>query len=408
MLTSASPRRLRRLLVVATVGIVAVLLSLPATASARPGSSGARGSAGDRVAAAGRCPSVQVAKCHVRLSTGISMAYEAVGPRRGPAVILLHGLTDSSRSWSLAMQRLHEQRPDLRIYALDQRGQGDSSMPRGARCRKAPKTCFSMADLARDVVAFMHARGIHHVTLAGHSMGSFVAQEVALRHPHMVRRVVFIASSTTGVDNPTLRDYVLPQIVGPWRKALVKQGVSWPEGAYNKTPLDADPHAVQWMKTAWDADPVAPPRLVNAIAKDTAHVRLGTWLGETRALLAQDNTARLRHLRVPVLVLWGAQDPIFYRSPDQRGLIAALKSAARGPGSFSWKQYGTRPLPASGYQVDEIGHNIQWEAAGKVARDISAFMRTGHPTPDLYHTDYPADIHQILTVAGAATVISRR
>lgn len=355
-----------------------------------------------------RCPDVDTRKCSVQLRTGIKMAYVEVGPKRGPVVILLHGLTDSSRSWSLAMRELHSLRPDLHIYALDQRGQGASSLPKGPACRRTPERCFEMKDLARDVVAFMDAEGIDRAAIAGHSMGSFVAQEVALRHPKRVDKVVLVASSTTGNDNPTLRDYVLTQIEGPWRDSLVAQGYKWPQDAYSLTPLDADPDAVEWMKVFWDADPVAPLSLVEAIATETAEVPLGTWLGETKALLDTDNTRRLTHLKAATLVLWGSQDAIFYQSPDQDALIASLKKAAKGRGSFAFKQYGALPLPASGYQESDIGHNVQWEAPAEVARDIDAFLRTGRPTRDLFRTDFPADVQRIVTEPGAATIITRR
>jgi pimeloyl-ACP methyl ester carboxylesterase len=238
-------------------------------------------------------------------------------------------------------------------------------------------------------------------------MGSFVAQEIGLRYPRRADRLVLVASSTTGVNNPTLRDFVLPQVEGPWRNSLVAQGRSWPQDAYARTPLDADPHAVEWMKQSWDADPVAPQSLVSAIAAETARVPLGTWLGETKALLATDNTRRLRHLKIPTLVLWGAQDSIFYDT-DQHRLVKALTRAARGKGSFAWKQYGARPLPASGFQESDIGHNVQWEAPAKVARDIASYLRTGRPTKDLYRTDHPDGTHHIVTEPGAARIISRR
>jgi pimeloyl-ACP methyl ester carboxylesterase len=353
------------------------------------------------------CPSVDGPKCSVRLRTGITMAYVETGPRHGRPLILLHGLTDTSRSWSLAMADLHRRRPDLHLYALDLRGQGGSSMPTQPGCRVTPEDCFEMSDLARDVVAFLDTQHLRRASFAGHSMGTFVAQELGLRHPKRVDKLVLLATSTTGVGNPTLRDFVLPQVEGPWRDALVAKGLTWPQGAYLRTPLDADPDAVAWMKANWDVDPVAPPSLVDAISPETAHVRLGTWIGETKALLATDNTRRLTHLRAPTLVLWGSQDSIFYRS-DQDAVIAALTTAAKGCGSFVWKQYGVRPLPSSGFQEDEIGHNVQWEAPAQVARDIDSFLRRGTPTRDLFHTDHPADVHRIVTEPGAATIVSHR
>lgn len=393
-------RRLLTGFAAAVLALTTAISTAPLPAGAQPAPSGAK----RRPSA---CPSVDGPKCHVRLRTGIRMAYVETGPRRGRPVILLHGLTDSSRSWSLAMQALHARRPGWHLMALDQRGQGGSSMPQQAKCRRAPAQCFRAADLAQDVVAFMNAKHLRRATVAGHSMGSVVAQEVALRHPRRVSKLILIASSTTGIDNPTLADFVMPQI-RKWRNALEAKGVSWPAGAYGLTPLDADPDALTFMREGWDVDPVAPASFVEAVAQDTAKVRLGTWLGETQALLRVDNARRLRHLRTPTLVLWGTQDAIFYAKPDQQGLVAALKQAARGRGSFSWKAYGKRPLPASGYQVDEIGHNVQWEAPRQVARDIVAFVRTGRPTRDLFHTDAPGNVRRIVTVPGAAQLVQRR
>ena len=81
-------------------------------------------------------------KCKVQLSTGITMAYLETGPKNGPAVILIHGLTDSIRSWSLSMRALHARNPELHILAIDQRGHGATSMPPGEDCPGAPEDCF--------------------------------------------------------------------------------------------------------------------------------------------------------------------------------------------------------------------------------------------------------------------------
>ena len=87
-------------------------------------------------------------KCKVRLNTGITMAYLEVGPESGSTVILIHGLTDSIRSWILSMRALHAINPSLHIFAIDQRGHGATSMPPGPQCPGAPERCFAMKDFA--------------------------------------------------------------------------------------------------------------------------------------------------------------------------------------------------------------------------------------------------------------------
>lgn len=77
---------------------------------------------------------------------------------------------------------------------------------------------------------------------------------------------------------------------------------------------------------------------------------------------------------------------------------------------FFWKQYGVRPPPASGnkHDADDIGHNLSWEAPKQLAEDIDRFIRTGEPTPDLYRSDAPRDIHKILEIPGKAVIVSSR
>jgi pimeloyl-ACP methyl ester carboxylesterase len=356
--------------------------------------------AGTEAGAAASCADIAGAKCTIELATGIRMAYLETGPATGPAVILVHGLTDTSRSWSPAMRALHRLDPALHILAIDQRGHGASSLPAGAGCAERPESCFRTADLADDLVAFMDAKRITSATLAGHSLGSFVVQEMAYAHPDHVARAVLVATSTrvTSIAAPAGG---LPEdpLVGPWRRALEARGKLYPAQCYRLTPLDADPQATASIARDWDADPVADPALVAAVAPETAHTRLGTWIGATRALLALDNTRRLATIGLPTLVLWGTQDSIF-TATDQAAVREALAAAAeRGVPAF-WKPYGTRPLPASGAQTDEIGHNVQWDAPDQVAADIDAFIRLGHPTSDRPRFD-PAT-RRVVAEAGPA------
>ncbi|WP_020393775.1 alpha/beta fold hydrolase [Thiolinea disciformis] len=356
--------------------------------------------------AAESCEDVDQGKCTLELSTGIKMAYVEAGKPDGETVFLLHGLTDSSRSWSLVMRTLREMQPDWHIIALDQRGHGASSLPPAEKCAEKPETCYKMSDFADDIVAFMQAKNIAKAHFVGHSMGSFITQEMALAHPDKVNKVVLVATSNKGLDNPVLRDYVLKEPVeGAWKKALDEKKITQPEAIYNASPSDADPNIEAWLANSWDVDVIADPKLVAAIVKETAHVKLGTWMGATKALLGQDNTERLKNLTIPALVLWGTQDAIFYNDPDQTGIKAALTEAAKaGKTNYFWKQYGTIPLPASGSQENDIGHNIQWEAPKEIAKDIVSFIQTGKPTLDLYRSD-PQHLQTIVTESGKAELL---
>lgn len=347
-------------------------------------------------------------KCKIRLPTGITMAYVETGPRSGPAVILIHGLTDSVRSWILSLRTLHAMNPSLHILAIDQRGHGATSMPPGDECPGAPEQCFRMEDFEADLVAFMRAKGIEHATLVGHSLGSFVVQEAALRHPHMVEKAVLVATSTTCVNNPVLRDFVLAEPVeGSWKANLVAQGFAFPDDVYGLTPINADPYSSPlYMRDIWVADPVADPAFLAPYIPETAQVRLGTWIGASRALLKTDNTARLVNMNVPTMVIWATQDSIFPADPDQTAIRTALAAAATAHHrTYYWKQYGLLPLPPSGNQESDIGHNVQWGAPDCVAADIDYFMRNGVPDADLCHSDAAPNIRNIVVEPGKAIIV---
>jgi len=347
-------------------------------------------------------------KCKVHLSTGITMAYLETGPENGPTVILIHGLTDSIRSWILSMRALHAMNPGLHILAIDQRGHGATTMPPGPECPGSPEKCFEMKDFAADLVDFMHKKGIERATLVGHSLGTFVVQEVALRHPKMVDNAILLATSTTGVGNVVLRDFVLAEPVeGSWKANLVAQGFAFPDDVYGLTPINADPYGSPiYMRDAWVADPVADPAFLAPYIPETAQVRLGTWDGATRALLQTDNTARLPKLNVPTMVIWATQDSIFLEEPDQKAVRATLAAAATAHHrTYYWKQYGLLPLPASGNQESDIGHNVQWGAPDCVAADIDYFIRNGVPDSDLCHSDAAPNIRHIVVEPGKAIIV---
>ena len=99
----------------------------------------------------------------VNLETGVKLQYVELGPRDAPAIIFLHGATDSSHSWSATTPFLSD---GYRTLALDQRGHGDSEKPAFG---------YSIAQYADDVIAFMDKLRIRQAVLVGHSMGSFIA-----------------------------------------------------------------------------------------------------------------------------------------------------------------------------------------------------------------------------------------
>jgi 3-oxoadipate enol-lactonase len=112
---------------------------------------------------------------HVR-AHGLDIWTEQVGD--GPDVLLIGGLGDTVESWQFQLDGLADR---YRLTAFDNRGAGRTPMPDG------PATVEMMAD---DAAAVMRALGIPAAHVAGFSGGSVIAQELALRHPDLVRSLV--------------------------------------------------------------------------------------------------------------------------------------------------------------------------------------------------------------------------
>ena len=350
---------------------------------------------------------VVLSKKSVALSTGIQMAYQEMGDPGGDPVIFLHGYTDTGRSFYPTIQALLARSSHLHVYALDQRGHGASSMPPEASCAASPGDCFGPDDLAGDVIAFMNAKGVCHATVVGHSMGSFVAQEVALTHPERVDSVVLIGSGARLTENIVLSDFILAEPVeGSWRAGFEAQGYAFPSGVYNLSPLDANADAESWIAGGWVVDPAADPAFLADILPETEATKMGTWVGAAHGLLSTDNRERLKDLSVPALILWATEDAIFYDTDEQELMSSLDVAVSHCKTEYYFKQYGKRPLSPDGLQLDDIGHNTQWGAPNEVARDLDSWLRHGRPTKDWY---YSADGNpqQIVTQKNAAPIIHK-
>lgn len=122
-------------------------------------------------------------KKSVPLPNGESLAYVSMGGPAGPAVVLIHGYTDSARDWVPLVPYLS---PRLRLILVDIRGHGRSGKP---------ECCYTRLDFAYDIKLLLDALGVQRADIVGHSLGSFIAQTFAEYWPERTRRVILISSS---------------------------------------------------------------------------------------------------------------------------------------------------------------------------------------------------------------------
>jgi pimeloyl-ACP methyl ester carboxylesterase len=342
-------------------------------------------------------------------ATAVTSSGPAASAADAPVLVLLHGFTNDADAWAATVELLRELLPDHRFVIPDLRGHGESSLPADGRWRDDPDSAFTMGALAADVVALMDALGIATATVAGHSMGSLVAQVLAADHPRRVSSMVLVSTTGDARGTPFLSDWLRDDVIAhQWRPAIEAQGVVWPDEAMALTPLDADPEAVAWMVKLWNFYPLTPGRSTLELAERAARLPFATWVGALEGILSTHRLGGLRTRSTPACVLWATQDS-FFRRGSQEALIAALRAVGdseAGGVPFVWKQYGRLPLPADGIQADDLGHNLTWDAPAVVAADLAAFVTTGMPTSTWFRSDAPADPYRIVGEPDAAVMVT--
>jgi non-heme chloroperoxidase len=123
------------------------------------------------------------------------------GPPGGPTLLMLHGITDSWRSFEPVLPWLP---PHWHVLSITQRGHGGSDAGSSYRTR----------DFAADAAALVAALGLPPVVVVGHSMGATNALRMAIDHPQHVQAVVAAGAFASFGDKPGLVDFVHDQVMG--------------------------------------------------------------------------------------------------------------------------------------------------------------------------------------------------
>ena len=260
-------------------------------------------------------------KKQVRLPNGVALAYVELGNPKGRPLLLLHGFTDTSRSWSLIAPYLN----DYRLLIPDQRGHGAAD---------APACCYGPSQYADDARLLLDALGVQRAAVAGHSMGSMVAMTMAAEYPDRVSSIVLIGSTA---------------------RAPVKRG-DWlyDQVAALQAPLDpTSPFMKEWHP-ANQPTPID-PEFAKVANDELLAVPLHVWRGVMRELAYLPVGRHAADVKAPLLILSGGKDPLF--PPEHH---ASLVEAFPG---------------AEAHVFAELGHNPLWEKPDVLGQTIDRFLR---------------------------------
>jgi non-heme chloroperoxidase len=269
----------------------------------------------------------------VDLQTGVRLAYVEQGDPAGVPVVFLHGITDSLRSFEPVLPHLPE---SIHALVLSQRGHGDS---------ERPEADYRPRAFAADVAAFMAAKRIDKAIIAGHSMGTTIAQRFAIDFPERVIGLYLLGTVHRWRGTPALVE-------------LHAEAVGFTD------PIDPEfAREFQWSTIV---QPVA-PAFVELAAQESLKLPARLWKAVTDDLMKDDFSDRLGEIQAPALLIWGDRDPLLPRE-DQEAILAAI------PESRLIVYAGT-------------GHAVHWEQPERVAADIVAYIHDFVAVPQPSHRD---------------------
>jgi pimeloyl-ACP methyl ester carboxylesterase len=231
---------------------------------------------------------------------GYRRAYVKAG--NGPALLLIHGIGDSSDSWRPVLDALARHHT---VIAPDLLGHGRSEKPR------ADYTIAGFANGMRDLLTLL---GVERATVVGHSLGGGVAAQFAYQYPERCDRLVLVSSGGVGrTVSPLLRlaavpgaEALMPMLGLPPVKYVSRMGAA----------------ALHIFDTALGRDAEEILAVFEALPNTEARqailrtLRSGVdWRGQVITMLDRAYLAE----GFPVLIVWGRRDAII---PLDHGRLA--------------------------------------------------------------------------------------
>ena len=201
----------------------------------------------------------------------------------GEPVLLLHGITVDA---TFEFHELTQLARDHRVIAPDLRGHGRSTRP----------VAFTLDDHVRDMTALLDALGVQRAALVGTSMGSYIAQALALAVPDRVSRLVLVVAKSHGASSSS--DRILAEHAGELRGLSRQEQQQWLNARMfaPQTPAAVRLRMAEWLTARQNAGLGMSNAQLQAAGDAVRGVRLPARPARARPPGAGDQRA-LRHLQ---------------------------------------------------------------------------------------------------------------
>ncbi|RJP66720.1 MAG: alpha/beta hydrolase [Candidatus Abyssobacteria bacterium SURF_17] len=240
----------------------------------------------------------------------VNLNYEPSG--KGEAIVFLHGYTGNSQDWANQIPLVSAR---CRAIAIDHRGHGKSEAP-------AMEEAYSIKTFSEDVYALLSKLGITRCCLVGHSMGGFMALQLVLDHPEIVKAMVLVDTSSGEFEVAPGYAELRAKLDELARAKGMKAAFEY-DAAHN-------PVRIERFKRHPELREVTRRKMMNTSVDGYVHVAktFGKW---------QPVTGRLGEIQVPVLIFLGEEDTGFIRASQ------ILKEGIRGSELITVQGVGHSP-----------------------------------------------------------------
>ena len=269
---------------------------------------------------------------------------------KGTPVLFIHGLGSSGyMEWRFNLESTAVRH---RVFAPDLPGYGRTEKPRAH---------YTIAYFASFIERYMDERGLRQAAIVGASLGGRIALEIALEQPQLARRLVLVNALGLGRPKPQMAQmaYGLVTVphVGEAVMRFTRSALRW------APPRTIRRVAGRFAGSNSDLERVMDDAYLNDLREmyetdefHDAYLSTVRALIHPRALLGgpHDVSARLGELKMPVQLIWGANDPLFPLSHATRahGLISDCRLAV----------------------IEGAGHTPQAERPEEFNRVLHAFL----------------------------------
>ncbi len=227
---------------------------------------------------------------------GIRICYELAG--EGEPLLLVHGFGSKKESWIAQFPVLSKH---FKVIRFDNRGAGKSDRPKGV---------YTMEVFADDIKGLMDYLGIEKANIAGWSLGGMIVQNMVLKYPERIKKMILINTNYGFPDENGPLVYKNMRLEEEKQKKIDHVKAFWDgarSGYYIKFRKEMEANPSKKWYGLWSAEDLIEESIVDPPTAEDIEV-------QASALKSHETFDRLKSIKSPTLILTASHDRLIPKS----------------------------------------------------------------------------------------------